>query len=88
MSRGSAKWRLESSSPGIRVWISYAPLDIRTLSGLTGAISHGGAGHSGTILYCPLQLSGTRHEYEQVKPQPNSNVPVWIVLPLSSSILN
>ncbi len=53
-----------------------------TLSTLRGLL-----GQSGMTLALPLMDEGTRHEYEQVKPQPYSNLPEWIVLPAALTIL-
>ena len=40
------------------------------------------------VILLPIRFLGTRHEYEQVPPHPNSRLPLATVLPPASTIVN
>ncbi len=40
-----------------------------------------------TVTFLPARFLGTRHEYEQVPPQPYSRLPLATVLPPASTML-
>ena len=65
--------------------LTNSPVDISIVAGLAST-SNGPTLTIGIAVTSPVTSLGTRHEYEQVPPQPYSNWPVVITLPFESRI--